>query len=172
MLLVVGSANKVGSDALKSSLFLLSGADKMPAHRRAPPYSATTSFLRSLRTFSSNGCLVFHNNSNVTFHTPFSPPRILFYISQGSKKNRLSLKIPSDIIPLLQNPVLKLPFSTKSRRYKIPFPQNPITQNNALKDTFCVFHIYRFQYFFLFFVPTGILCDGILRPSGFCAKGF
>ena len=29
--LVVGSANKVGSDALKSSLFLLSGADKMPA---------------------------------------------------------------------------------------------------------------------------------------------
>ena len=27
--LVVGSANKVGSDALKSSLFLLSGADKI-----------------------------------------------------------------------------------------------------------------------------------------------
>ena len=109
----------------------------------AAPYSFSVSISKSRWTNCSWYKIPFSN-----FHIPQNP-------------SRTKSRIPE--IPAAQNPVFpKIPYTSKSRRLKIPS-----------RDTFCDFHFIILGIFCpTGFVPAGILSAGILRPPGFCARGF
>ena len=102
----------------------------------AAPYSFSVSISKSRWTNCSWYKIPFSN-----FHIPQNP-------------SRTKSRIPE--IPAAQNPVFpKIPYTSKSRRLKIPS-----------RDTFCDFHFIILGIFCpTGFVPAGILSAGILRPA-------